>query len=66
MKEKMFSPLIIGTMRWGIWGANFSIPQTQDFINDALGEGLTTFDCADIYGGYTTEELFGKAFNEPS
>ncbi|MBC7556225.1 MAG: aldo/keto reductase [Chryseobacterium sp.] len=66
MKVKMFSPLIIGTMRWGIWGANFSIPQTQDFINDSLGEGLTTFDCADIYGGYTTEELFGKALSEMS
>ncbi|MGS0749221.1 aldo/keto reductase [Halpernia sp. GG3] len=66
MKKKMFSPLIIGTMRWGIWGANFSIPQTQEFINAALEEDLTTFDCADIYGNYTTEELFGKAFNKMS
>jgi predicted oxidoreductase len=62
----MFSPLIIGTMRWGIWGANFSIPETQNFINASLELGLTTFDCADIYGGYTTEELFGKAFSEMS
>jgi predicted oxidoreductase len=59
----MFSPLIIGTMRWGIWGANFNIPQTQNFIHCALAEGLSTFDCADIYGDYTTEELFGKALS---
>jgi predicted oxidoreductase len=66
MREKMFSPLIIGTMRWGIWGANFNISETQNFINAALKEGLTTFDCADIYGNYTTEELFGKALSEMS
>ncbi|SFH93167.1 aldo/keto reductase [Halpernia frigidisoli] len=62
----MFSKLIVGTMRWGIWGANFSIPETQNFIDASLEDGLTTFDCADIYGNYTTEELFGKAFSEMS
>ncbi|WP_417431630.1 aldo/keto reductase [Halpernia sp.] len=61
-----FSPLIIGTMRWGIWGANFSVAQVQKLIETSIVEGLTTFDCADIYGNYTTEELFGKALNEMS
>ncbi|HKO76098.1 MAG TPA: aldo/keto reductase, partial [Flavobacterium sp.] len=29
-----------------------------------LESGISTFDHADIYGGYTTEEDFGKAFGE--
>lgn len=53
-------------MRWGIWGANYSPSEVQKLIEFSLVEGLFTFDCADIYGGYTTEELFGKAFSEMS
>lgn len=59
-----YSPLIVGTMRWGIWGANHSSKNVQQLIDAALAEGLTTFDHADIYGDYTTEELFGSAFRE--
>lgn len=59
-----YSPLIVGTMRWGIWGANHSSKNVQQLIDAALAEGLTTFDHADIYGHYTTEELFGTAFSE--
>jgi predicted oxidoreductase len=33
-------------------------------IETSLEEGLYTFDHADIYGGYTTEELFGNAFSD--
>lgn len=51
-------------MRWGTWGANYSVPEVQNLIDVSLEEGLTTFDCADIYGDYTTEELFGKALND--
>ena len=57
-----FSPLIVGTMRWGIWGANHSIREVQQLIDVALSENLITFDHADIYGDYTTEKLFGAAF----
>ncbi|KAI8898685.1 aldo/keto reductase [Globomyces pollinis-pini] len=36
-------------------------------IKKCLQLGITTFDLADIYGGYTYEELFGKALAlEPS
>lgn len=56
------SPIITGTMRWGIWGANLGISQVQELIETAILNGLTTFDHADIYGGYTTEKLFGDAF----
>lgn len=59
-----FSEIIIGVMRWGTWGANHSVKQTQRLIETALEEKLYTFDHADIYGGYTTEELFGNAFSE--
>lgn len=59
-----FSPIIIGTMRWGIWGANHSESEVQNLVETALNEGFFTFDHADIYGGYTTEKLFGNAVSE--
>ena len=59
-----FSKIIVGVMRWGIWGANHSESGVQNLIETSLEEGLYTFDHADIYGGYTTEELFGNAFSE--
>ena len=59
-----FSPIIIGTMRWGIWGANHSEKEIQKLVETSLEEGLYTFDHADIYGGYTTEQLFGDAVSE--
>ena len=58
-----FSKMIIGVMRWGIWGANHSESGVQNLIETSLEEGLFTFDHADVYGDYTTEELFGKAFS---
>lgn len=59
-----FSKIIIGVMRWGIWGADYSEKGVQKLIETSLEEDLSTFDHADIYGGYTTEELFGNAFSE--
>ena len=60
----VFSPIIIGTMRWGVWGANHSIKAVQNLIEVSCKENLTTFDHADIYGDYTTEKLFGDAFSQ--
>ena len=60
----VFSPIIIGTMRWGVWGANHSIKAVQNLIEVSCKENLTTFDHADIYGDYTTEKLFGEAFSQ--
>jgi predicted oxidoreductase len=59
-----FSKIIVGVMRWGFWGANYSKNGVQKLIETSLEEDLYTFDHADIYGGYTTEELFGNAFSE--
>lgn len=58
------SPIIIGTMRWGKWFSEYSTQEVQQLIETALESDLTTFDHADIYGGYTTEKLFGDAWKE--
>ncbi len=55
-----FSTLIMGTMRLGLWGVNYNTQQWQEFIENCLELGVTTFDHADIYGDYTTEADFGK------
>ena len=60
----MYSELIAGTMRWGIWGANHSERKVQELIEVCLEEDITTFDHADIYGDHTTEGLFGNAWKE--
>lgn len=51
-------------MNWGVWQANYTTAQMAALIEDCLECGITTFDHADIYGGYTTEAEFGKAFAE--
>lgn len=59
-----FSPVIAGTMKWGAWGSRFNTNEYLQLIDDCLAMGVTTFDHADIYGHYTTEEEFGKALAE--
>ena len=58
------SHIIAGTMNWGIWDKNLSTTEMSHLINICIENKITTFDHADIYGGYTTEAQFGKAFNE--
>lgn len=57
-----YSRIIQGCMHWGIWGKNFDTSGMVDMIHHCIDSGITTFDHADIYGDYTTEEAFGKAF----
>ena len=57
---------IIGCMRWGVWGENFTTAQYEKIINQCLEIGLTQFDHADIYGHYTTEADFGNALKSNS
>lgn len=57
-----YSKIISGTMSWGVWGKQFSTAEMEAMIQHCLSVGITTFDHADIYGGYTTEAEFGKAF----
>ncbi|TCK68016.1 putative oxidoreductase [Winogradskyella wandonensis] len=56
-----YSKIISGTMTWGAWGKQFSTSEMEAMIQHCISTGITTFDHADIYGGYTTEAEFGKA-----
>jgi predicted oxidoreductase len=60
MKKLQHKP-IVGCMRWGVWGENFTTQQYEQIINQCLEIGLNIFDHADIYGHYTTEADFGNA-----
>lgn len=65
MKNKLnFSRVIAGTMTWGSWGKKLSTEAMASLINHCVDNGVSTFDHADIYGGYGTEADFGKAFSE--
>ena len=57
-----FSPVIAGTMTWGLWGKNYSAKEMSEMMHHCLESGIHTFDHADIYGGYTTEADFGNGF----
>jgi predicted oxidoreductase len=58
----MDSKIIIGCMSWGAWGKQFSTKEQTDMIRFCTENGNAIFDHADIYGNYTTETDFGKAF----
>jgi predicted oxidoreductase len=55
------SPIIAGVMNWGVWDKNLNTKEMNHLIHLFYENGITTFDLADIYGGYTTEAGFGKA-----
>jgi predicted oxidoreductase len=57
-----YSRLIAGTMTWGNWGKQLSKKEMSALMHHCLSNNITTFDHADIYGAYTTEADFGKAF----
>jgi predicted oxidoreductase len=61
MEKLTTSPLIAGTMKWGAWGAKMTQVEMSRYIEHCLSLGIYTFDCAAIYGGYTTESEFGAA-----
>ncbi len=54
------SPLIVGTMRLGEWGAKMDSQQLENFVDHCLENGLVDFDHADIYGDYSEEAHFGE------
>lgn len=53
------SRLAVGFWRLAQWGMNPA--ERLTLVEHCLDAGLTTFDHADIYGGYTCEALFGEA-----
>lgn len=62
--NKNFSRIISGTMTWGSWGKKLSKKEMIELMHHCIENGLTTFDHADIYGSYSTEADFGKAYAE--
>jgi predicted oxidoreductase len=56
------SPIIAGVMNWGVWDKNLNTKEMNHLIHLFYENGITSFDHADIYGGYTTEASFGKAW----
>lgn len=58
------SPVIAGTMNWGVWDKNLTSTQMANLIEVFIQNKITSFDLADIYGGYTTETSFGKALEK--
>lgn len=61
MTKNSYSRVIAGTMSWGHWGKQLDKKNMQRLIHHCIAEGITSFDHADIYGGYTTEADFGNA-----
>ena len=49
-------------MKWVIWGSNLNTLEMANLIETGLSLCINTFDHADIYGDYTTETAFGKAY----
>lgn len=63
-KQITYSKIIAGTMTWGSWGKGLSGTEMAALMHHCLSNGISTFDHADIYGGYTNEAAFGSAFKE--
>ena len=53
------SPIVVGTWRMASWG--WDVPARVRWIEQCVALGVTSFDHADIYGGYSVEALFGEA-----
>ena len=49
---------------WRLNQWNCSTAELRELIEACLEMGITTFDHADIYGGYTCERLFGDVLEE--
>lgn len=62
MAKTTLSPIVAGTMNWGVWDKKLTTSEMENMIHVCLENKITTFDHADIYGSYTTEAEFGKAF----
>lgn len=61
MSKSTLSPIIAGAMNWGVWDKNLKTKEMENLIHICFENKISTFDHADIYGGYTTEAQFGKA-----
>lgn len=66
MKNSILSPVVAGTMNWGAWDKKLNTSEMAHLIRICVEHKITSFDHADIYGGYTTEAEFGHGFRASS
>jgi predicted oxidoreductase len=59
--NNQLSYVIAGTMSWGLSRKNLNVIDCSKLLLNYFEQYINTFDLADIYGAYTTEELFGNA-----
>ncbi|MGA0074105.1 MAG: aldo/keto reductase [Flavobacteriaceae bacterium] len=59
-----FSKIIAGTMTWGLWGQRLDTQAMGRLIHQVIDTGITSFDHADLYGDYTNETDFGRAWSQ--
>lgn len=52
---------ILGSMRFGHWGANLAPAKVADLLDAAFDAGIESLDLADIYGDHGTNALVGEA-----
>lgn len=64
MENGKYSEIISGVMNWGNWGKQLTENEMIELMNHCIDNQVTTFDHADIYGGYSTEAEFGNAFSK--
>jgi predicted oxidoreductase len=60
-KSPLLSPIVAGVWRLPEWGLDAA--SLARWIEQAVDLGITTFDHADIYGGYSVEAAFGEALD---
>lgn len=65
-KGPELSKVVAGVMNWGAWGAKYDTQNMSTLIEQCVEHEITSFDHADIYGGYTTEADFGAALQVSS
>jgi predicted oxidoreductase len=58
------STVIAGVMNWSLLENTQNNSDFMRLINLFVENEITTFDHADIYGGYSIEAIFGKALSE--
>ncbi|QPZ90935.1 aldo/keto reductase [Thioclava electrotropha] len=67
-KIDLTSDVAVSRIVYGMWrladDADTSPAHVRAKIDACLAQGITTFDHADIYGGYTAEGVFGAAMRE--
>ncbi|OOY32693.1 aldo/keto reductase [Thioclava sp. F36-6] len=67
-KIDLTSDVALSRIVYGMWrladDADTSPSHVRTKVDACLEQGITTFDHADIYGGYTAEGVFGAAMRE--